>query len=213
MTTLRDGLVRRIYQGVDPFTDVAPGALDARGWDDGHRWLELMIGRDGLYIEVGTWLGASALRIAGKMRAREMDACLVCVDTWLGGADHWEQVPEQLRRQHGRAELYGVFLANVVTAGLQDYILPLPLSSVAAARYLLRLLGPVAAGVYVDASHEYEDVCADLGAYWDLLRPGGVLLADDVQPGFPGVLRAWQAFTASKLGAQIDGAKGCVIKP
>jgi predicted O-methyltransferase YrrM len=33
--------------------------------------------------------------------------------------------------------------------------------------------------IYVDASHEEEDVYQDLVSYWDLVRPGGVLFGDD----------------------------------
>ena len=33
--------------------------------------------------------------------------------------------------------------------------------------------------IYIDGSHEEEDVYADLVGYWELVRPGGVLVGDD----------------------------------
>ena len=44
--------------------------------------------------------------------------------------------------------------------------------------------------VLVDAGHEYENARADSQAALRLLRPGGVILWDDYEPGWPGVVRA-----------------------
>jgi len=34
--------------------------------------------------------------------------------------------------------------------------------------------------VYLDASHDADDVYADIKAWWSNLRPGGVLFGDDL---------------------------------
>ena len=43
----------------------------------------------------------------------------------------------------------------------------------------LRYQGIKAEMIYIDASHEEEDVYQDLREYWDLLRDGGVIFGDD----------------------------------
>lgn len=44
--------------------------------------------------------------------------------------------------------------------------------------------------VFVDGSHHYEDVAADLAAWEPKLRPGGIFAGHDHTESFPGVLRA-----------------------
>lgn len=44
--------------------------------------------------------------------------------------------------------------------------------------------------VYIDASHEYEDVLHDSRAALRIVRPGGLIIWDDYQPAIPGVVRA-----------------------
>jgi Methyltransferase domain len=35
--------------------------------------------------------------------------------------------------------------------------------------------------IYIDASHDYDHVLADLNAYWDVLKPGGISFGDATQ--------------------------------
>jgi NAD(P)-dependent dehydrogenase (short-subunit alcohol dehydrogenase family) len=39
--------------------------------------------------------------------------------------------------------------------------------------------------IYVDGSHDYDDVAADLAAYRPLVRPGGVMFGDDYCGSWP----------------------------
>ena len=147
-------------------------------------------------IEVGTWKGASALTMARATQDLGLDAEIICVDTWLGALEFWTDLEDVDR--HGALELrfgyptvYPRFLANVCHAGFQDRITPFPLPSAAAARWF-SLRGITADLVYIDGSHEEEDVYDDLVAYWDLVRPGGRLLGDDW--GWDGVRLAVERF-------------------
>lgn len=129
-------------------------------------------------VEVGTWLGASALHMAGLCGAE-----IVCVDTWLGSKEMWDNFGDsrhdQLQLRHGYPQLYYQFLSNVVHAGKQGQITPCPLPSLIAARLLLEK-GARFDLCYIDASHDEEDVLADIAAWLPLLRPGGVLFGDDL---------------------------------
>ena len=44
--------------------------------------------------------------------------------------------------------------------------------------------------IYIDASHEYEDVKRDIKLYENLLSPGGYLFGHDFLPRWPGVVKA-----------------------
>jgi len=44
--------------------------------------------------------------------------------------------------------------------------------------------------VYIDASHEYEPVCADIRAWMPKVKKGGFLCGDDYSPDWVGVINA-----------------------
>jgi len=57
--------------------------------------------------------------------------------------------------------------------------------------------------VYIDASHEYESVLADIKAYAKLVKPGGFLIGDDYFQNWPGVIKAVDEF-AEEQGYRVD---------
>ena len=51
--------------------------------------------------------------------------------------------------------------------------------------------------VYLDAGHDYEDIRADIAAWWPLVEPGGILAGHDYDAKLhPGVKRAVDEFAA-----------------
>jgi hypothetical protein len=136
------------------------------------------------------------------MKDAGIDGAVICVDTWLGGLDHitrpkgaeWQIKPYY---KHGYSQLYYQFLANVVHRGVQDYIVPLPNTSTAGARWLAQA-GLLADLIYVDASHEEDDVYQDMEQYWKVLRPGGVMCGDDWALAWHGVVCAVNRFAKER---------------
>jgi hypothetical protein len=57
--------------------------------------------------------------------------------------------------------------------------------------------------VYLHASHEYRDVIADLREWWPLVDTGGVLLGDDFEDPWYGIVRAGMEF-ADEIGQPIQ---------
>lgn len=58
--------------------------------------------------------------------------------------------------------------------------------------------------IFVDASHEEEDVFRDLNSYFPKLKPTGRMAGHDWYPEFPGVQRACERFFP---------AVGCMVEP
>ncbi|MDP4023011.1 class I SAM-dependent methyltransferase [Methylobacterium sp. NEAU 140] len=200
----RQDLIAVLWHGRDPFADPPADLrpLDLQGWRSQHPYLDEAVAdlRPGVVVEIGTWKGASALHLARTMAALGVAGTVIAVDTWLGAVDHWADPAlfAELATEHGFPSLYRTFLANVVRAGMADRVVPLPLDSVNAAE-LLRLRGVSADVIHLDAGHEEASVAADLRAWWPVLRPGGLLIADDYDRlggRFPGVTRAVDAFCA-----------------
>lgn len=203
----------------DPFAEPPLELLpeDLQGWAGTDPLLRRAIEtvRPKLVIEVGTWKGQSAVFMAEGCRELGLDAAILCIDTWLGSLEHLvdDGFRPLLGVRRGRPTIYEQFMANVRARGLQAYLTPLPQTSRTAARFL-RARGIRADLVYLDASHEEEDVLADLEAYWPLLRSGGLLVGDDCISAFPGVVRACAAF-ARRVGVQarVHGVKFVLRKP
>jgi predicted O-methyltransferase YrrM len=208
----------RAVAPADPLTallhEVSPyDGFDAEAWpDDVQGWgsespvfLEVMAAvKPKLIVEVGSWKGASAIHMARLAESLRLDCRILCVDTWLGSAEHaLGQRPEwreSLQARHGFPQLYYTFLANVVRAGQAARIVPLANTSDNAA-LILRAKGIVPGLVYVDGAHEEEAVYRDLRAYWNLLAEDGALIGDDF--GWEGVRRAAERF-AAEIGRALD---------
>ncbi|MCJ2041672.1 class I SAM-dependent methyltransferase [Methylobacterium sp. J-059] len=198
----RNEILAALWHGQDPFTNppTTLRPLDLQGWRSQHVFLEDAVRqwRPSVVVEVGTWKGASAVHMAKAMAAHGVTGTVIAVDTWLGAVDHWTDAGlfTELATEHGYPSLYRTFLANVLREGLAERVVPLPLDSVNAAE-LMRLRGVEADVVHLDAGHEEASVAADLAAWWSVLRPGGLFIADDYDSSggrFPGVQRAVDAF-------------------
>lgn len=158
---------------------------DSSGWgSQSPAFRELLTRtRPRLVIEVGTWKGGSALEMASVCRELKLGTKIICVDTWLGALEFWLNLEDaerygSLQLKHGYPSVYYQFLANVCRRGFQDLIIPFPQTSATAALWF-RCHGVQAELIYIDGSHEEEDVYGDLCDYWGLVAPGGSLFGDD----------------------------------
>lgn len=186
-----------------------PLTPDRAGWNSDHPIFDRLVelARPAEIIELGSWKGRSAAHFAAAAPA----ARIFCVDTWLGGLDHLLSVrPEDdlLRDAAGSPRLYHQFLRNFADGEWAAYaprLVPIQQPTAAGLR-LLALAGVQAQLLYVDASHEYEDVYADLCAARHVLAPGGILFGDDFR-SFPGVFAAVLRFRheAGLKFEEVDG--------
>lgn len=197
--------LKRAIHAVDPYAGFPYQeiARDLQGWGSQSPAFGALVERvkPRLIIEVGTWKGGSALEMAAHLdRLGLAETRILCIDTWLGALEMWGDQTDETRHgslalKFGYPQLYYQFLANVCHCGAQERIIPFPLPSVTAAQWL-SLRGVRAELIYVDGSHEEEDVYADVVDYWDLLAPGGVLFGDDYS--WAGVKLAVDRFAAEQ---------------
>jgi len=192
--------IRSMIHAVDPYEgfDASAYPLDLQGWgSETPAFREILTQkRPKLIVEVGTWKGGSAIHMAEILATEKIDAHMVCIDTWLGALEFWTDHSDpdrykSLRLKNGWPQVYYQFLANVVHKGHQARITPFPQTSATGAMWLAAF-GIKADVIYVDGSHEEEDVYADVLGYWEALAPGGVLFGDDW--GWAGVRLAVQRF-------------------
>lgn len=211
-------LIDKIHQGVDPYTGF-PSGWEGVWYGDPGAQREIFQKaihhtQPGIIIEVGSFVGESAIHMAKHIKARGINAAILCVDTWYAGYDHWLGAREKIKMHFGRPDFFYRFMANVISNDCQDVIVPFAMDSIGAAR-VIKWLGLVPQFIYVDGSHEQGDVLRDYEAYWDLLPTGGGMLIDDVSGHFPGVVADWHQFEkAHNLQATlVEGEKVLVVKP
>lgn len=179
--------VRQLLHKTDPYErfDYKTIPFDPQGWASQSPAFRDLISqvKPRLIVEVGTWKGASAFEMAGISRELNLSCQIVCVDTWLGALEFWTDQTDpdrylSLQLRHGYPSIYYQFLANVCHQGFQDRIVPFPQTSSIAALWF-RYFGITADLIYIDGSHEEEDVYRDICDYWEIVADGGILFGDD----------------------------------
>lgn len=171
--------------------NLLPEEIDLFGWNSDHPIFDQLVEqtKPKTIIEVGSWKGRSIAHFAKATEGLSSD--LYALDTWQGGIDHVMSEKTQDDRKCdplGSPRLYHQFLRNFVDSPSANRIFPVQNSSLNGLR-ILKKLGVTAKLIYVDGSHEYEDVYADLCMAVQLLEPGGIIFGDDFR-GFLGVFGA-----------------------
>lgn len=134
------------------------------------------------FVEVGVWKGKSAAFMCVEIRNSNKIIDFTCVDHWNGSIEHQE------KNAHELPDLYDIYTENMTPVkGLyRDLKIP---SLQAAATFEDESLH----FVFIDASHEYDDVVADIKAWLPKMKKGGVIAGHDCYPNNPyfgGVYRA-----------------------
>lgn len=154
-----------------------------------------LVGEPTLWLEVGSYIGSSAIKTAAEVKARNLSTGIVCLDPFVGDWAMWERHKDQLSKgswdwlltdRHGIPRIYATFLANLRAAGHEDVVLPVPATGTIGTKVISRLvqlgrLGTLPQVIYLDSAHEPEETLVELRRAWLALAPGGVLFGDDYE--------------------------------
>lgn len=165
-------------------------------------------------VEVGSFKGGSSIRIASALMLLDLaqpaqpedKPCLVCIDTFLGDAAMWlnKQATgrSSLLLKDGCPQLYMQFMVN--TAKYADVIVPFPIASLCGLRALQHLAAdgrtPLVDFLYLDSAHLSGETKLEITEGFRLLRPGGILLGDDLD--WPAVEADLSSFLADAADAE-----------
>jgi cephalosporin hydroxylase len=122
-------------------------------------------------VEVGCWKGKSIAYLAVEIINSGKDIKVDAIDTWKGTPD--EDV-HQKDKYVIEDKLYELFLSNI--APVSSVINPIRMSSVEAAKLYEDESIDV---VFIDAGHTYEDVKADILAWYPKVKKGGYVSGHD----------------------------------
>ncbi|XP_028779801.1 uncharacterized protein LOC114736196 [Neltuma alba] len=212
---VRPTLLRYLFNGTSPFTNFPPEHAAKRvrrkrvkGWGSKGAVFENLIRRvkPRTIIEVGTFLGASALHMAELTRRLGLQSQILCVDDfrgWAGFRERFKDIP----MVNGDVMLYYQFMQNVVSSNATESIVPVPFSSGSALMKMCEM-GVYGDLVEIDAGHDFYSAWSDINRGFRILRPGGVMFGHDYFTAADnrGVRRAVDLFAAlNGKKVHIDG--------
>ena len=136
-----------------------------------------------IIVEVGSFLGHSAIIMGEHIKCNRKDFLILCIDTWLGSAEHWRKDQCNMLNLfdfygNGTSVLYDQFLKNILSKELNEYVLPLPCTSLTGAELLAhhKIEADV---IYIDGDHTESQAYMDIKTYYPLLKDNGLMFGDD----------------------------------
>ena len=129
-------------------------------------------------MEIGSYKGRSTI-VSASALAELGRGTVVAIDP------HAPTGKDSYAREHGALDTYGDFLSNISRKNLNEYVISIRTTS-AEARGVYD--GQPIDLLFVDGSHDYEDVLADIDMWTPLLADEAVVAFND--PYAPGVNRA-----------------------
>ena len=148
--------------------------------DEGRRLYEVALkaGKLGPCLEIGSYCGKSAIYLGAA--CKEAGTVLFSIDHHRGseeqqpGQEYFD--PELFDAQTGCVDTFKNFRETIVTADLEDTVVPMVCKSEIAARLWATPLSLV----FIDGGHTYESAFTDYNAWAGHIIPGGYLLIHDI---------------------------------
>jgi len=175
VATLAGRLVRRMREPESDRLNALLREIDSTGsyttrWFDGNavEWMRIfesqqLAGKPIRVLEIGSWEGRSAAFLLHHLP----QAAVTAVDTWQGG--------RQNAGDPRLARIEELFDANVARYGARVR----KVKSTSAEFFRNGGHSPPFDLIYVDGSHDADDVIVDAVGGFELLAPGGIMIFDD----------------------------------
>ena len=145
-----------------------------------------------IFVEIGSWMGRSTCYMGEGIKNSQKNIKFYAIDTWEG-SDEEEHISfiEELKSK-GKT-LFDEFQENIKSCGVDDVIIPIQSTSILAAE---QFEDNSIDFLHIDASHDYENVIADINAWYPKVKPGGMITGDDYL--WPGVNKAVNEYFKDK---------------
>lgn len=154
---------------------------EIHGYCDFHKFYEKIFDQlpdRAVVAEVGVWLGHSVAFMASLSKESGKAITIYACDTFEGSLEH---------KKLGVGNFQKTFEKNMIDCGVSDLVKVIPSESVVAAR---GLKDGSLDFVFLDGSHDYHNVTADIRAWRSKVKPSGILAGHDYCESWPGVIRA-----------------------
>lgn len=143
-----------------------------------------LLKNDSVVVEVGVFLGKSVVFMCEKLKEYNKTTKVIAVDTWRGSVEHQELV----NNIGGEDVFFEKFIDNIKQSGFSDNVVVKRESSVESSK---SFPNESIDFIFIDASHQYQDVLDDINAWLPKVKKGGIISGHDYHSGlFPGVIKA-----------------------
>lgn len=164
------------FSGVQPYIE----SDRKKGWGSSDPVFERLIRevKPDVILELGTYLGASALHMANVSQRVGLSPLILCVDDFRGWIDPSHKIMKLVQMVNGQSVLLYKFIKNVLSENFQDMILPIPFSVDHATDFFCSS-GIKADLIEVDAGHTFLSAWSDITSAFPLLSANGVMFGHD----------------------------------
>lgn len=148
--------------------------LDIPGWFTWEPLYKRMVdnAKDGaVLVEVGVFLGKSAIYMAQQIKESGKRIQFICVDPW-------DRDVSGISVKEAGGSFFPQFISNVKACGVYSFLSAVEMESWKAAEYILESLAKVDF-VFIDAEHDYVSVKSNIKEWIPNMRPGGVIAGHD----------------------------------
>ncbi|KAL3832818.1 hypothetical protein ACJIZ3_007554 [Penstemon smallii] len=186
---VRKTILDRVFNGTSPWLNFPPAHVipllrprRIKGWGSNGAVFETLIRevRPKTIIEVGTFLGASALHMSELTHQLGLNETqILCIDDFRGWPGFKDKFLKDLAMVNGDVLLLQQFMQNVVHEKATESILFMPFSTSSALEKLCEW-GVFGDLIEVDAGHDFHSAWSDINKAYKILRPpGGVIFGHD----------------------------------
>ncbi len=142
---------------------------------------------DAKFVEVGAWFGKSTNYLASKIKESKKNIKFTTIDTWKGTDD--EDIHQTIVGAFN-GDIFYEFVDNVTLSENNGHVNMIKDASRNAAN---QFANSSIDFIMLDAGHSYEALIDDLKAWYNKIKPGGIISGDDYGV-FSGVTQAANEF-------------------
>ncbi|KAM1019596.1 hypothetical protein ACFX13_041673 [Malus domestica] len=184
---IRQTLLDHLFNSTSPFTNFPPPHAAPllrhsriKGWGSKGAVFQNLIQKlkPQTIIEVGTFLGASAIHMAELTHQFGLNTTqILCLDDFRGWPGFRGRFSDISLLNSDVLLLYQ-FMQNVVSVNATESVLPVPFSTGAGLDWLCQM-GVFGDLIEVDAGHDFISAWSDINRAYRILRPGGIIFGHD----------------------------------
>jgi glycosyltransferase involved in cell wall biosynthesis len=143
--------------------------------------------KDAIIVEIGSFQGRSTVAMASACIGT--DRHIYSIDTWDGNDSDFSE-----------RQFFEIWQQNVENNNLSQYVTPLRgYSHDVLNRWMELAEGKAIDFIFIDGSHQYEDVLKDFEMSFPLVKDGGWIAFHDVINTWPGPDRVWNNIAKLRL--------------
>lgn len=154
---------------------------------------------ESIFVEIGSWMGKSTSCLGQLVKESQKEIKIYAVDTFEGSEEHTEIIKDI---KSNSSSLLEIFKTHISLCEVDDIINPIQGRSL---DVVSQFEDESIDFIFIDASHDYENVLADITAWYPKLKPGGLIAGDDYTACWNGVMKAVDEYFKDKTVFFLNG--------